>query len=467
MARHAREEDFQAIEKVVGQHPQGITAQQINDALELAPPRRTLQYRLKSLVDSKRLVMEGTGRWSRYRMPQRVRLKAAFVARGVGALPPLSASGTEIREYVRQPVQARRPVGYNHAFLDSYRPNETFYLSQEERALLQEAGSSNIPEQTAGTHARKILEKLLIDLSWNSSRLEGNTYSLLDTQHLIEAGEQAEGKTLAEAQMILNHKDAIEFLVESAEETGFNRYTLLNLHALLANGLLPNPEAEGRLRHMVVGIEGSVFYPLGIPQRIEEHFDRILATASAITDPFEQALFVLVQLPYLQPFDDLNKRVSRLSSNIPLIRANLSPLSFEDVPRDIYTEALLGVYEQNRIELFRDVFVWAYKRSAVRYAAARQSLQEPDPIRMRHRAKLREVVSTVVCKGMGKMQASLYIDGWTQEHIEEGERKRFRKIAEREVLSLHEGSFARYRIRPSEFAAWQKVWNKGRSPDSI
>ena len=104
---------------------------------------------------------------------------------------------------------------------------------------------------------------------------------------------------------------------------------------------------------------------------IEECFDQILATASAISDPFEQAFFVMVQLPYLQPFDDVNKRVSRLAANIPLIKANLVPLSFEDVPRQLYTEAMLGVYEMKRIELLRDVFIWAYGRSAARYAAVR------------------------------------------------------------------------------------------------
>src|SRR3546814_17093938 len=90
----------------------------------------------------------------------------------------------------------------------------------------------------------------------------------------------------------------------------------------------------------------------------------------------------MVQLPYLQPFDDVNKRVSRLSANIPLIKGNFSPLSFTDVPRGTYTEAILGVYELNRVDLLRDVFIWAYKRSAARYAAVRQSLGAPDTFKI-------------------------------------------------------------------------------------
>ena len=428
-------------------------------------PRRTLQYRLKALVDDGRLLMTGSGRWARYRLPP---VSAASVSPvsfdfTTGAatgtvMPPLSDAGTEIRQYVRRPEQARSPVGYDDAFLDSYRPNASFYLSPEERARLREDGTLDWADQPAGTYARNLLSRVLIPLSWNSSRLEGNTYSLLETHRLIEAGEEGDGRDRREAQMILNHKDAIEFLVESAEDIGFNRYTLLNLHAALADGLLDNPRAPGRLRRGPVGIGGSVFHPLEVPQRIEERFDRVLVTAGRIEDPFEQALFAMVQLPYLQPFDDVNKRVSRLAANIPLIRANLSPLSFDDVPRDLYTEAILGVYELKRTELLRDVFIWAYRRSAALYGAVRQSLGEPDPFRTRHRDALRALVGTVVRECMNKRRAGSHVRDWAARQIDESERARFREIAEAELLGLHAGNFARYRISPSEFDAWEKVW---------
>ena len=466
MARHVREEHLLAIEDVLREHPEGRTASQIEAALTTAPPRRTLQYRLKSLVDSKRLIMEGTARWARYRLPRPISLAFQAVAGSPTAsfrlevLPPLSTPGAEIREYVRQPLAGRRPVGYDRTFLDSYWPNETFYLSHAEREHLREVGRPVVADQPAGTYARQILNRLLIDLSWNSSRLEGNTYSLLDTTRLLELGEEAEGKQRLEAQMILNHKEAIEFLVDEAEEIDFNRHTILSLHALLADNLLADSRAVGRLRHIAVGIDGSVFHPLETPALIEDCFDQILATAAAISDPFEQAFFVMVQLPYLQPFDDVNKRVSRLAANIPLIKANLVPLSFEDVPRELYTEAMLGVYEMTRIELLRDVFIWAYGRSAARYAAVRQSLGEPDPFRLQHRSALREVVGAVIRERMNKKRATAHVAAWTQEHIDQPQRERFQEVAERELLSLHEGNFARYRVRPSEFEAWQEVWTR-------
>ena len=467
MVRRIREENLRAIEAAVRQYPEGRTAQQISDALAATPPRRTLQYRLKSLVDNKRLVMQGRGRSARYHAPRQVLLAgqaitaiANIASARLEIRPPLSQPAAEIREHVRQPLAARQPVGYDRAFLDSYQPNHTFYLSQAEREHLREVGTPKIPEQPAGTYAKQILNRLLIDLSWNSSRLEGNTYSLLDTTRLLEIGAEAEGKEQRDAQMILNHKDAIEFLVDAPEDIGFNRHTITNLHALLADNLLADPDASGRLRHIVVDITGSVFHPLGVPQLIEECFDQILAAASAIRNPFEQAFFVMVQLPYLQPFDDVNKRVSRLAANIPLFKANLSPLSFEDLPTHLYAEAILGVYELRRIELLRDVFIWAYKRSAARYAAVRQSLGDPDPFRMRHRAALREVIGAVVRGCMDKKQAAVHVGVWSQEHVAEHEHERFREIAERELLSLHERNFARYRVRPSEFAAWQEAWGR-------
>jgi Fic family protein len=158
---------------------------------------------------------------------------------------------------------------------------------------------------------RQIFSRLLIDLSWNSSRLEGNTYSLLETERLLELGEAAEGKDALEAQMILNHKAAIELLVEQATEVGFNRYTILNLHALLSDNLLADPQACGRLRAIVVGIGRTVYHPLEVPQLIDEFFQQLLDTAAAIADPFEQAFFAMAHLAYLRPFEDVNKRVSR------------------------------------------------------------------------------------------------------------------------------------------------------------
>jgi hypothetical protein len=262
--------------------------------------------------------------------------------------------------------------------------------------------------------------------------------------------------------MIMNHKDAIEFLVSSADEIGFNRYTILNLHGILAQNLLQDEGAAGRLRHIAVGIERSTFHPLEVPQLIEECFNQILAVTDAIDDPFEQALFIMVQLPYLQPFDDVNKRVSRLAANIPFIKRNLSPLSFTEVPQSLYTDAILSVYERNEVDLLKDVFIWAYGRSAEQYAAVRQSLGEPDPFRFKHSTTLRQIVSEVVRDSMDRRAATAHIAQWAEKNITAGERERFREMAEAELLNLHGGNFARYLIRPSEFAAWEVVWRPRR-----
>jgi hypothetical protein len=352
----------------------------------------------------------------------------------------------------------RKPAGYDPEFLKTYRPNRTFYLPLAMRKHLAQIGVSWKQGQPAGTHAREILDRLLIDLSWNSSRLEGNTYSLLETERLLQLGAAAEGKDAREAQMILNHKRAIELLVLDAAEMGFNRYTLLNLHAALAENLLANPNAAGRLREIAVGIDRSVFHPIEGPQRIEEMFALLLKKAQAINDPFEQAFFSMVHLPYLQPFEDVNKRVSRLAANIPFIRMNLSPLSFVDVPQRDYVEGLLGVYELNRIELLREVFLWAYERSCARYAAIRQTVGEPDPFRQKHRALLSEVVSAVVRQVLNKREAANQVREAAMNLSPRENQRRFVEMAESELAGLHEGNFARFRIRPSEFKIWRNEW---------
>ena len=259
VARRIAKKDLQAIIDAVTSHRDGLSVQQLHEELGKTTYPGTLRYRLKHLVENGQLVREGKGRATRYRLPTGEESSDAVETPGKQSIP-ISKAGVAIRKYVRQAPESRKPVGYDRAFLDSYRPNETFYLSDEERAHLYEIGKPQIAEQPAGTYARQILGRLLIDLSWNSSRLEGNTYSLLDTRRLIDFGQAAEGKDQLETQMILNHKDAIELLVTEANEIGFNRYTILNLHAMLANNLLADSDAPGRLRQIAVGI-GKVGFP--------------------------------------------------------------------------------------------------------------------------------------------------------------------------------------------------------------
>ena len=465
MARSARNE-YNTLLGIVRGFPNGARRSDLESKLD-GVPQRTLQYRLQRLVASGQLLQTGKGLAARYSVPQHpvdpeVRPVAQSPASGTERQETsiaLSPEATEVQAYVQQPLLARRVVGYGRPFLDGYRPNVSFYLSPQERAKLASIGQTQAEVQAAGTYAKQILNRLLIDLSWNSSRLEGNTYSLLDTRRLIEFGEENAGSTHRDAQMILNHKDAIAFLVSAAEDIGFNRYTVLNLHGILAHNLLPDQAAAGRIRRIAVGIAHSSFQPLELPQLIEECFDQVLATAAAIEDPFEQALFAMVHLPYLQPFEDVNKRVSRLAANIPFIRRNLSPLSFIDVPLSTYTEAMLGVYELNRVDLLKDVFLWSYERSAERYAAVRQSLGEPDPFRQRYHTSLRTLIGDVLRNALNRKAAATFLGKWTSEHVDSQDQAQFRAMVESDLLSLHEGNFARYEVRPSQFEAWQAAWN--------
>ena len=488
MPKQIPEQELDAILTVVAAHPEGVRVSAIRERLPYQLPPRTLQRRFALLVERKRLIAEGQRKGRRYRVPATTTGKGNLVAgspagEALGEVyVPISPEAEAVKRAIRAPIQERQPVGYQRAFLDDYRPNVTYYLPAETRQRLLDMGRPPAGERPAGTYARTIYSRLLIDLSWNSSRLEGNTYSLLETERLLELGEAAEGKDALEAQMILNHKAAIEVLVGRADEIGgesymldahmagvevpldqadgigFNRYTILNLHALLADNLLADPQAGGRLRRIPVGIDGTVYHPLEVPQLIEECFDNILDTAAAITDPFEQAFFALAHLAYLQGFEDVNKRVSRFAANIPLIRGNLCPLSFVDVPERAYIDGVLAIYELNRVELLRDLFVWAYQRSSARYSAVRQSLGGPDPFRLRYRALIAELVAAVVRTGIGKKAATALARQRAAEQVSPVDQARFVEVVETEIMSLREGNIARYRLRPAEYRAWRQGW---------
>lgn len=472
MVKRDSDKIFDTILQIVKQFPHGASLEEILQALFPPLPKRSLQRYLAFLTMERRLNALGNTRSRKYQLPlienekttsiiplQDISSRRNTPLEKIENLIPLSSTALSIQTDVRQPIQARRPIGYNRDFLDKYRPNETYYLSASTRNHLFEIGKSPDSERPAGTYARQILNRLLIDLSWNSSRLEGNTYSLLETERLLELGEVPEGKDSMEAQMILNHKAAIEFMVESAEQLSFNSFTILNLHALLSDNLLRDQRACGCLRSKPVGIAKSVYQPLAIPQLISENFQQILDTAEAITNPFEQSFFVMVQLPYLQPFLDVNKRVSRLAANIPLIRNNLCPLSFVDVPEQVYGSGLLGIYELNRIELLRDVFVWAYERSSSLYSATRQELGEPDPFRLRYRNLIIKVIGDIIRGCIDKQSAVAAIKQMASEAVALNDQARFIEVIEIELMSLHKGNIARFRIKPFEYDEWLKTWH--------
>jgi hypothetical protein len=430
-------------------------------ALHAKVPRRTLQRWLAALVAEKIIQPVGQGRTRRY-----TKATAATATLDATALSTsstnlvmtssgsrVSADSQDIINYLAQPMGARNPVGYQRDFIETYIPNSTYYLSPSLRRQLHAIGSTEQAAAPAGTHSRAVLNRLLIDLSWASSHLEGNTYSRLDTRELIEFGRAAEGKPAIETQMILNHKSAIELLVENIESVEFNRYTIMNLHSVLSENLLPNPADEGRLRRHAVDITHSVYKPISNPQQLEDLFDVLLSRVNQITDPFEQAFFIMVHLPYLQPFADINKRVSRLAANLPLFRANLCPMTFIGVPPEMYSRAILGVYELTRVELLRDVFVWAYERSTQEYIAIKQTLAQPDPERLRWRALIKSTIREIVLTP--EMDAMVVIEKSLKSSVAEDQRANVAAIIIEDLRRIHEGVLARYGLRLSSYLAWK------------
>jgi fido (protein-threonine AMPylation protein) len=445
--------EIDLILEVLAKHPEGLSVGEIARGLardygvKLMP--YAVKYRLRN-VASDVVAPVGQGRGRRYRLlgdhqspalaPQSVREPTHPVA------SPL--------DEVRRPLDARPYVGYDPEWLLDYEPGVTFYLPTDVRAHLATIGASPAAARAAGTFARDIYERLLIDLSWASSKLEGNTYSRLDTQNLLEFGQRAEGRDATEAQMILNHKAAIDLLVAEGTELRVSESLLRGLHAALSENLLADPRGEGQLRTREVRIGGSTYYPTAVPQLIAECFAQIAQKAAAISDPFEQAFFLMVHVPYLQPFIDVNKRTSRLAANIPLMANNLCPLTFVDVPERDYVEAVLAVYELKRIEPLRALFNQAYERSCALYVVAQAATTPPDPIRLRYRAELSRAIADAVRGGVAP--SLTWGTAWADAHeIEAADKPLFAERLFALLLDLNDASASRHGLRPSEFVAWR------------
>lgn len=428
--------------------------------------RKAISRALKSLQQRNLIAPKGSGRSRVYvlRGKKNTTTLAAESDRDVESIVnksnfqgiELSPESQHLLEYVSRAITRREPIGYNQEFLRSYKPNRTFYLTADQRAELLAIGRVEVIERPAGTYARNILDRLLIDLSWNSSRLEGNTYSLLETKRLIELGETATGKNLEEAQMILNHKAAIEYMVESAEDDQMSSHQIRSIHALLSENLLGDPAASGRLRTIAVGIGGTTYVPLENPHVLRECFELFVETVNRITDPFEQSLFSIVHLSYLQVFEDVNKRTARLVANIPLIRKNLKPLSFVEVDKAAYVSTLLGVYERNDVSLIRDLYIWAYRRSSQRYTAIQQSLGEPNWLKLRYRTIIHEIIRSIILEHVAGAQVVQTIRELIKaNNVPEADRAGLFTLIENEIISLHDGNVAQFKVLPSEFQAWK------------
>lgn len=213
---------------------------------------------------------------------------------------------------------------------------------------------------------RRLLEISLIDLSFASSFLEGNTYDYVDTEILVKYNEIAKEKTKDDTQMILNHKKCIEYMIHYKKELPFSRRTFFEIHTLLRESLLPR-ENLGIIRTRVVEIGMSAYTPLDNIYLLGEEFDVFLDKLWKIEDPLEQSIFILVFIPYFQVFLDINKRTSRMSANLPLLKHNMPLISFLAVEKRDYIDAILAIYELHDTSLMARVFTENYLLNMHRY----------------------------------------------------------------------------------------------------
>lgn len=201
---------------------------------------------------------------------------------------------------------------------------------------------------------RKEMERLGVDLSWKSSQIEGNTYSLLETERLLKDKQTASGKTKEEAIMLLNHKDALDFVLDIPDylkELSVHR--IEDIHSILTKEL----EVDRNIRHRRVGITGTNYRPLDNEFQIREALEDTCTLVNGKDNVFEKALLTLVLLSYIQAFVDGNKRTARITSNAVLIANGYCPISFRTVDSIDYKKAMLMFYEQNNIAAFKKIFI--------------------------------------------------------------------------------------------------------------
>ncbi len=248
--------------------------------------------------------------------------------------------------------------GFEHLLMRDILPEASLFTAEESRMLatLQKQFTHNTEQLSADIKAKE-MERLAIDLSWKSSQIEGNTYSLLETERLLKDKETAAGKPKDDAVMLLNHKEAINFVLDHKDYVvPLSVRSIEDIHSILAKDL----NIDRNLRQRRVGISGTNYRPLDNEHQIREAMEDLCALVNGKTDVFEKALLCLALIAYIQPFNDGNKRTSRIVSNAVLLAHDHCPLSFRTVDAVDYKKAMLVFYEQNNISAFKTIFIQQY-----------------------------------------------------------------------------------------------------------
>ncbi len=410
----------------LGQEAEPITLAELLDKLGHDCTERTIRRWLNELIEENSIKKSGNTRGAKYYIAAKTSVSSNSEEKLSTPWQVSSCFGTESLiaiGKISKPLFERQPITYNIDWLGSYKANQNFYLSETLRKQLQEAGQRANKQDPAGTYAHQIFNRLLIDLSYNSSRLEGNTYSLLDTEKLLLHGDSAKGKLNEEKVMILNHKEAIRYLVDNAQRLEANRNVICTLHYLLSDGLI-EPQYAGKVRDYSVRIGGSTYIPFEDSRRLQLQLDEITKKATVIKDPFEQSLFLLVHISYLQAFADVNKRTARLSANIPLITGNLVPLAFNDVEIKDYMSAIIAIYELQDVRPIVDLYAYSYMRTCAAYDSTVKALGF-DEVRVRYRKLRRNCVREIILQPIIGFNIQDYIKKKSEEIVPIPDQKAF------------------------------------------
>jgi len=439
-------------------HPVAIS--ELSEKLNVSKnvSNRTLRRRLQRLIELGLVESQGKNKGLRYFPVRMAENQQVNIPDSHDSDFIFTAANQIIIEQIRQPLIKRALCSYNADWLEDYQPNQTYYLSGEQLQLLHQHGKPLMANLPAGTYARKIFNHLLINLSYNSARLEGNTYSLADTEKLLLEGKIAADKLDMETVMLLNHKEAIRFLVDGINRMEINIDNIRSLHYLLADGLI-QPEDAGQIRATSVKIGSSTYIPLEGKQRLTTKLNHIVSRARQIQEPYEQSFFLLVHLSYLQAFIDVNKRTARLAANISLVRHNLVPISFNDITIDDYISALISCYELNQIGPLAQLYVWSYLRSCKHYETRAESLGI-DTLRVKYRQQRRQLIADIVTQKLYDSAQKEYINNYLTENVAKNDQEKFRADLHYDLETLAPYNIAGMGISRKELAEWKKGNNQ-------
>ena len=444
-------EQLDDILSVLAKQPNGLSRSDLLNSLKNSIHYKTLQRRLNTLIEKGKVFKLGEKKATRYFPATSTDQETErYIKRHIKD----RHFNTKNHAFIRSLSQQAHAVPYNQDLLASYFPNESFLVAEDIRQQLLVLGKQRPALTEEGSHARQIFPRFVIEFAFHTCRLDGDTTTENDIKDLLQLGTIGKHVSHRETLEILNHREAVNFMVHHCQDLALNSLTIRNMHHLLSQELLNHQGSEGKVRTGELLSPPEKFTPVNDALVLKKLLEQVAHKARKIKHPIEQSFFLLAQLSYLQPFEHFNNSTARLCCNLPLMKENICPVHFADISENDYNSALAVLFQTANPEPLLEVYCWAMKSSSQTFSTEPEPDVDTDNLRILLRECRKAVLQHIVNHNLHGKQTEKYIRNFCFQHGI-SQRDFFIEEVNRDLQGLHAGAIMELGISVKDLDSWR------------